>query len=495
MLGPPNQHCEASITMAMKRNASLREMPTRKRREIRGRSASPESVASPMDEPTDPIVRPRAALAMPAAVAAPAPKTAGKSAGAKRRALAGGGSMLRPAGAALQPCNGAATPMALVKHERGALGPTTLAAAACPLAAAPQPISTPARGLPSHAMSELAVDVPRAVDGMFAETLPAATVGSPSTGVACSSDRMRERKANAMEFGKHAFDMVRADIDPSSNAGSEFLADVVRCATEVTTPPPASQGANPGRKLDRILRHLSTCSAGVKEAFRQRLTESSYNTPALLEALELAGEEDESTYDLLFQHFYDFFISLIENKSETDPQTDLLNYTKRHPLECTTTKLLSTSLRRVSKCSGLPPCGTVLFAVVQGKAGFYHFGADRDVTFEAVPSTDSTWKLPGHRGSVFIIGPSATGKDTIISIMTAIDDLLKQIAEFARAPCTNVLKVGHPTYAGLIAALQKGMTGRGTSCLVSYNSELKEFPIPISLTDTTAGTETVMRTP
>ena len=147
-----------------------------------------------------------------------------------------------------------------------------------------------------------------------------------------------------------------------------------------------------------------------------------------------------------------------------------------------------------------PPCGTVLFAVVQGKAGFYHFGADRDVTFEAVPSADSTWKLPGYRGSVFIIGPSATGKDTIISIMTAIDDLLKPIAEFARAACTNVLKVGHPTYAGLIAALQKGMTGRGTSCLVWYNSELKaciglkEFPIPISLTNTTAGTETVMRT-
>ena len=143
------------------------------------------------------------------------------------------------------------------------------------------------------------------------------------------------------------------------------------------------------------------------------------------------------------------------------------------PLECVTTRWLCAAIRRVSECSGLPPDGHSVFAVIQGKVSFLHFGPDRDVTFEAIESTDSTWKLPGHRACVFIVGHSAAGKDTVLSILRTIDEKILRDPDLAGKACTNIRVVGHPTYCGLISALRKGTTLAGTSCLCWYNSELK----------------------
>ena len=38
----------------------------------------------------------------------------------------------------------------------------------------------------------------------------------------------------------------------------------------------------------------------------------------------------------------------------------------------------------------------------------------------------------------------------------------------------NRLEQGHPTYNGLLSALQKGETENGTCCLMWYNSEIKQ---------------------
>ena len=141
------------------------------------------------------------------------------------------------------------------------------------------------------------------------------------------------------------------------------------------------------------------------------------------------------------------------------------------PLEATADIFLSRSMRRLSPTNGLPDDGHVLHTAVQGKASFLFFGQDRNIQVEAVEGTESKWELPGHRASVFVTGESAAGKDTVIKIIDAIDASIKSL--LGVLPCFNTLRVGHPTYAGMLTALKKGRTEGGTSMLVWYNSEIK----------------------
>ncbi len=67
--------------------------------------------------------------------------------------------------------------------------------------------------------------------------------------------------------------------------------------------------------------------------------------------------------------------------------------------------------------------------------------------------TDSSWQLPGHRGSVFIIGGRDAGKYTVIAVTRAFDRAVEEVLP-KDAPCSNVLTVGHPTYNGLLASLR-----------------------------------------
>ena len=88
------------------------------------------------------------------------------------------------------------------------------------------------------------------------------------------------------------------------------------------------------------------------------------------------------------------------------------------------------------------------------------FGQDRGVELEVVAGTESEWKLPGHRASVFITGESAAGKDTAIGLLAAFDAHLRN--KLGDKPCFNILRVGHPTYAGLLSALQSGRAEKCT---------------------------------
>ena len=99
-----------------------------------------------------------------------------------------------------------------------------------------------------------------------------------------------------------------------------------------------------------------------------------------------------------------------------------------------------------------------------------HFGPDRKVKVRPLQETESEWQMASHRSSVFLVGDNAAGKDTVLNILTTLD---KEIRQGLDCFGFNTLKVGHPTYNGLLSALKSGKTPNGTCVLTWYNSEIK----------------------
>ena len=214
-------------------------------------------------------------------------------------------------------------------------------------------------------------------------------------------------------------------------------------------------------------------SALVKEMFLEALTESTYDVTALCEATGLVGRGEDlvTTHDLLYTHFYEFFSDCLDGDFNEDRLVACVAAT---PLEAMADKYLAVALQRLSESNGLPADGHVLHTVLQAKAAFLHFGPDRCVRVRPLDQTESDWQLASHRGSVFVVGDSAAGKDTVMRILDTLDTDLK--TALGDMECFNVVKVGHPTYNGLLSALKKGVTSRGTCVLVWYNSEIQVCP-------------------
>ena len=145
---------------------------------------------------------------------------------------------------------------------------------------------------------------------------------------------------------------------------------------------------------------------------------------------------------------------------------------QKTPLLAVTDRFIAPAIERLSSAHGLPHDGHALHAVLQAKTSFLYFGPNRNIQVKSLEGAESKWELPSHRASVFVIGESAAGKDTMIKILRLLDDELGHAIGRGK-PCLNILKVGHPTYNGLIGALKQGSTESGTSVLVWYNSEIK----------------------
>ena len=216
---------------------------------------------------------------------------------------------------------------------------------------------------------------------------------------------------------------------------------------------------------------LKAALPSTRNVFYDRLTEATYDVDALCTACGLNNENSQSrtTYDNIYNHFVDFFNSCLEPNFG---EANLLDFMQQTSLFAVTDRFMAPAIQRLSSAHGLPHDGHALHAVIQAKTSFLHFGPNRNIRVESIRGTESGWELPSHRASVFVIGESAAGKDTMIKILRILDDKLAKAIGKGK-PCLNILKVGHPTYNGLISALKTGNTKSGTSVLVWYNSEIK----------------------
>lgn len=163
---------------------------------------------------------------------------------------------------------------------------------------------------------------------------------------------------------------------------------------------------------------LAGCGVESQETFFIRRTRSPYNASSLYRHTGLSEEKRdgaEPTYAFPSAHYYSLFIRCLERGFTEEAWHAPLGEV---PLYATALAHMTVAAQLVSHCSGLPADGNVLFSAFQGKAVFHHFGPDRDVQLAAVPDTDSTRALPYHRCSVFVLGESAAGKDTVIALLS-----------------------------------------------------------------------------
>ena len=162
-------------------------------------------------------------------------------------------------------------------------------------------------------------------------------------------------------------------------------------------------------------------SACIKEMFLERLTEATYDVDILRDAFGLEESDDvtKSTYARLFDHFHKFFSDCLDDDFNEDR---LVAHIAATPLEALSDRFLATALRRLSETHGLPSDGHVLHTVIQGKAAFMHFGPDRKVKVRPLQETESEWQMASHRGSVFLVGDSAAGKDIVLKILAILDE-------------------------------------------------------------------------
>ena len=310
----------------------------------------------------------------------------------------------------------------------------------------------------------------------FVPSLPSSA--ATEIGLAGSSSELsghqtvRRWKQSAAAFANSSLEVVRNQADPCAS----YVHDIEVYLRDVYS----------GMHAEWGLRREGTLEEASNEAVEEyyaRLTEATYDTDRLLAAMGLdgvalqntneAGDGESSAYGVLKAVFEQFFTSCIEG--DYDEEQALSYFVKSLPLEVVTTRLSARAYGRVCKCNGLAPDGHVLFSVFQGKMAYFHFGADREVQLKAIDGSDSSWQLAAHRCSSFVIGSSAAGKDTLIGIVKAVDECVRRAHPVLEtAPCMNRLEQGHPTYNGLLSALQKGQTDNGTCCLMWYNSEIKQ---------------------
>ena len=275
------------------------------------------------------------------------------------------------------------------------------------------------------------------------------------------------RKANASMRGDAALQKLQQDRDPGQEIKKLITANVIKVVEEWAADGVVtlnSEGSPITVEMVRPL--LDSGGAQPLEWFFARLTELSYAA----EVDPIIGDE-EDTYKALYEYYVEFFARCVK---EGFSEEELEAYFTSHGLESVTTKATKIAACRVSICSGLPSGGDALFGVYQGKVIYHHFGIDRNVQMEVLPQTDSTWKLAGHRGCIFLVADSGSGKDTVILLIREMDKHCTNAdAELKESPAMNVLVVGRPTYSGLLAALEKGKTEDGTCCLMWLNSEVK----------------------
>ena len=299
-------------------------------------------------------------------------------------------------------------------------------------------------------------------------------------------ERYNRSKKSATAHGIAATACLEEDEDPSADIPAGVLANVrAACCRVFSAQRDDSPRVAAPLTCEEVHEAMVHATPAEREQFFDILTEETYDTPALTRATGILDPEardvdadvgvvlssqELDTYSALLKYFKTWFARFATGGFD---EASLAAFLKELPLECMASKATCTAVRRVSACSGLPPDGHALHACVQGKIVYYHFGADRQVTLAPIPHTDSTWSLPSHRASVFIIGDSAAGKDTVISILKTLDLAIATEPALCGAPFRNTLVVGKPTYRGILAALEKGRTQDGTCCLQWYNSELK----------------------
>ena len=367
-------------------------------------------------------------------------------------------------------------------------------------------VPSPFASLPTHTRSRGAAGAPRdvetaAVTGRSSGTQAtsgASEASRPSEGaasafpavvaVACPGGAadggpavrrsLAEHRSSAAEYASRSLRAIEQDVDPSVALPGRVASMMGSVYDEVAVK--HGMPRMPEKTFTSVAQaQLLQGPPSRLEEFFGRLTEETYDADALMAGTGLDivhGAESTcpagATYLALKSFFQDFLLRCVNDEFEDEATLD--DFLAKLPLDMVTSKHSSVAFKRVSECSGLPPDGHALFSVVQGKVAYFHFGADREVGFKAIDKTDSEWQLPNHRCSIFLIGASATGKDTLISIAKACGKPILDHPATANLPCMNHLVVGHPTYRGLLSALQQGRTVKGTCCLMWYNSEIKQ---------------------